>query len=303
MPAVREYASENLPLTVAIARYFEVALYLLAFTGFGTLASTGGLDVPTILLVCTALLFRGYLLITQKDLHLSDRWTTVLTVAYIGFYLVDYFFSPGVLKRDRTPGAVRDGDAAIFGPARPRPVLYRCHCLPDGSGCGRPYRRQHFPICFRRIHVGGRDYVHPDGDEARRPAKSIDSGEETSDARAYRHMALSLAGASPVIVFFILLGAAAIFFLLPRFSAGYLSAYAPGNELTTGFSDHVQLGSIGEIQQSSSVVMHIQIDGDRAGAYDLEVARRQLSATSTGEHGRTRTFATPFPACRMESFS
>jgi len=65
-------------------------------------------------------------------------------------------------------------------------------------------------------------------------------------------------------------GAAGIFFLLPRVSAGYLSAYAPGGEITSGFSDTVQLGRIGEIQQSSSIVMHIQIEGDDRGSFDLK---------------------------------
>ena len=83
-------------------------------------------------------------------------------------------------------------------------------------------------------------------------------------------MAASLAVASPILVLCILVGAAAIFFLLPRVSAGYLSAYAPGGEITSGFSDTVQLGRIGEIQQSSSVVMHIQIDGDEGGRFDLK---------------------------------
>src|SRR5437667_8709405 len=83
-------------------------------------------------------------------------------------------------------------------------------------------------------------------------------------------MAFSLAGASPVFVLLILLGAAGIFFLLPRISAGYFSAYAPGGELTTGFSDRVQLGQIGQIQQSHAVVMHIQIDGDEPGGFDLK---------------------------------
>ena len=53
----------------------------------------------------------------------------------------------------------------------------------------------------------------------------------------YRNMATSLAVASPILVLCILLGAAGIFFLLPRASAGYLGAYAPGGEITTGFSD------------------------------------------------------------------
>ena len=36
-----------IPLTQAINKYFEVSIYLLVLMGFGTLASTGGLDLPT----------------------------------------------------------------------------------------------------------------------------------------------------------------------------------------------------------------------------------------------------------------
>jgi transglutaminase-like putative cysteine protease len=86
----------------------------------------------------------------------------------------------------------------------------------------------------------------------------------------YRKMATSLALASPALVLCILLGAAAIFFLLPRASAGYLGAYAPGGEISTGFGDTVELGRIGEIQQSGSLVMHIQIEGDDRGSFDLK---------------------------------
>jgi hypothetical protein len=95
MPAVGPFSRDTIPLSVAIGKYFEIALYLLAFTGFGTLASTGGLDLPTTLLVCGALLFRGYLLIKRKTLQISERWTTILTVVYIGFYVLDYFFLSG----------------------------------------------------------------------------------------------------------------------------------------------------------------------------------------------------------------
>src|SRR2546425_8238943 len=82
-------------LRAAIQRYFEVALYLLVLTGFGTLASTGGVDLPTMLLAGAAVLFRGYLLATRRTFLIPERWTTVLTVAYAGFYLLDYFFISG----------------------------------------------------------------------------------------------------------------------------------------------------------------------------------------------------------------
>src|SRR3989449_1104954 len=87
--------SGAITLRAAIQRYFEVALYLLVLTGFGTLASTGGVDLPTVLLAGAAVLFRGYLLATRRSFLIPERWTTVLTVAYAGFYLLDYFFISG----------------------------------------------------------------------------------------------------------------------------------------------------------------------------------------------------------------
>src|SRR5262249_13093268 len=83
-------------------------------------------------------------------------------------------------------------------------------------------------------------------------------------------MGRSLFGLVPALVSSIVILALAIFFFLPRVSAGYLSAYSSGSELATGFSNQVELGRIGEIQQSNSVVMHVQIDGDTRGAFDLK---------------------------------
>jgi hypothetical protein len=88
--ATIHHRSTTVPLPVAINRYFELALYLLVFTGFATLASTGGLDIPTVVVVSAALLVRGYSLAKRRTLIIPERWTTVLTVVYIGFYLVDY---------------------------------------------------------------------------------------------------------------------------------------------------------------------------------------------------------------------
>ena len=78
-------------LPLAIRRYFEVALYLLVLTGFGTLASTGGLDLVTAGLVGAAILFRGYCLATRRTVLIAEKWTTLLTIAYVAFYLADYF--------------------------------------------------------------------------------------------------------------------------------------------------------------------------------------------------------------------
>src|SRR5579863_4579151 len=88
--------AEVVSLPTAVQRYFEVALYLLIVCGFGTLVSTGGLDLPTILLVVAALLFRGYLLVARRIWLIPESWTTTLTLGYVAFYLADYFVFSGL---------------------------------------------------------------------------------------------------------------------------------------------------------------------------------------------------------------
>src|SRR5215470_8436742 len=83
---------DEITLTAAIRRYFDVALYLLIFTGFATLASTGRLTIPTVVLVTAALLYRGYALSRRwRQAFLSERWTNLLTIACVGFFVADEF--------------------------------------------------------------------------------------------------------------------------------------------------------------------------------------------------------------------
>src|ERR1700731_566281 len=83
--------SDEATVAKAIERYFNVALYLLVLSGFGTLASTGELDLPAVVLVGLALSLRGFQLLTQREFVIPERWTTVLTLIYVAIYLADYF--------------------------------------------------------------------------------------------------------------------------------------------------------------------------------------------------------------------
>jgi protein-glutamine gamma-glutamyltransferase len=70
----------------------------------------------------------------------------------------------------------------------------------------------------------------------------------------------SLAGMSGILGVLTLAGAALIFFILPRVNTGgYLRNLGVQNSLVAGFSPEVNLGGIGQIQQSSNVVMHIEV--------------------------------------------
>src|SRR5580698_428394 len=82
--------SGAMPLSRAINKYFQLSIYLLVLMGFGTLASTGGLELPTVVLIGMAMAAYGYLLIQRKAPVISKRWTTPLTIIYFLFYAADY---------------------------------------------------------------------------------------------------------------------------------------------------------------------------------------------------------------------
>ncbi len=233
------------------------------------LASTGGLDLPTILLVGAALAFRGYLLAERQRIVISERWTTPLTIAYFVFYAADYFLlSRAFLAATvhlvlfavvvRTFSLRRDRDYTTLAILAFLMVLASAVLTVDSVFL-------FFFAGFMLMAVA--TFILMEMRRSGRAAKF--QARHSSDEREHRHLAFSLARMTPSLVLMILVGAAAVFFLLPRMSAGYLGGYSLGSDLSTGFSDRVQLGRIGQIQQSNAIVMHIQISGDKRGQYAL----------------------------------
>jgi protein-glutamine gamma-glutamyltransferase len=261
--------SGYISMAAAIDRYFIVSLYLLVLMGFGTLAGTGGLDLATVLFVGGALAFRGYLLTKRQNFSIPERWTTPLTILYFVFYASDYF----LLSRSFLTATVhlvlfavvirmfslrRERDYTMLAVLAFLMVLASAVLTVDSVFL-------FFFAAFLLTAVATFVLM-----EMRRSARSAQiQARHSNDPQEHRHLAFSLARLAPALVVMTLLGATVVFFLLPRMSAGYLGSYSFGTDLSTGFSDRVQLGRIGQIQQSNAVVMHIQIDGDSQGRYDL----------------------------------
>jgi transglutaminase-like putative cysteine protease len=258
-----------IPLAQAINKYFELSLYLFVLMGFGCLASTGGLDLLTIVLTGAALAFRGYLLARRRRVVITERWTTPLTLAYFAFYAADYFllsraFLPATVHLVlfavvvRTYSLRRDRDYTMLAILAFLMVLASAVLTVDSI-----FLLFFVGFMLMAVVTFILMEMRRSGGSARFQAR------HSSDMYEHRHLAFSLARLTPVLMMMILIAATAIFFVMPRMSAGYLGSYSFGNNFSTGFSDRVQLGQIGQIQQSNAVVMHIQIDGDRLGSYEL----------------------------------
>ncbi len=258
-----------IPLPAAIDRYFDLSIYLLVLIGFGSLASTGGVDLFSVVLVGAALAVRGYLLARQQPIVIAERWTTPLTVAYLIFYGADYLIvSRSFLTATvhlvlfavlvRTFSLRRERDYVTLAILAFLMVLASAVLTVDSLFL-------FFFTAFMLVAVATFILM-----EMRRSVQS--SGFQalhSPDAYEHRHLALALARVTPALAVLILAGAMVVFFLLPRVSASYLGAYSFATDYSAGFSDRVQLGRIGQIQQSDAVVMHIQIDGDQRGQYAL----------------------------------
>jgi protein-glutamine gamma-glutamyltransferase len=261
--------SGKIAMADAIERYFNVSLYLLVFMAFVTLAGTGSLDLPSVLLVGLALLARGFQLVTRREFVIPERWTTYLTLVYIVVYFADYFFVAGGILAATVHLVLFGMVIRLFSLQRPRDhytlaalsfvmILAAAVLTVDSiflfSFAG-----------FLLVAVITFVLMEMKHSLSEKPARAQEPRETASHRLAY-----SLLAVAPSLMLLIMAGSSLIFFLLPRISSRYLTGYSSASDLSTGFSDRVQLGRIGQIQQSSAVVMHIQIDNDLEGAYDLK---------------------------------
>jgi transglutaminase-like putative cysteine protease len=251
----------------SITKFLDLSLYLMIATGFLTLATTGKLDPVSLVFVSAALLVRGYLFVRGRTPAIPDRLVSALTIAYVVFYLVDFYFISGTFVSATVHLVLFSMVAKLFSVKRDRDRLYLgvlafmsvlaaavltvdsiflvsfCVFLPLAVAAF---------TAFEMKRAAGRAQL------------------SHSSAAPVRPWALSLATTAGGLALAIALGAVLLFFVLPRVSTGYLSAYAPRNQLISGFSDSVRLGQIGEIKQSDAVVMHAQVEGDRRLLADLK---------------------------------
>ena len=283
-------------LSLILERYLDIALYLLVLTGFAILASTRTLNSLNLIFAIAALGARGYLLLSSKAFLISERWTNWLTVGYTAFYLADYFFVSGTFISAtvhlvlfvtimRMFSLRRDRDRYFLAVISFLMVLAAAILTVNSL----------FLVLFAVFMLTAiATFILMEMKTA--ASQTNIKGNNSLDASSQRKMARSLATITPILVLCILLAGTMIFFLLPRISTGYLRAYATVNQFSTGFSDHVELGAIGEIQRSSAVVMHVQIDGDHNTAANLKwrgIALSTFDGRSWSNSHRS------FPATRL----
>jgi transglutaminase-like putative cysteine protease len=257
----------------AVQRYFEISLYLLVSTAILAVVTTGKLDLISTLVPPAVLIHKGIRLWRGRGPELSHRAATWLVLGYFLFFPVDlWFFS-------------RDQAATAPNPAMYAGLLAAIHLMLFAALV------RLYSACTNRdfvflavlgftamlssailtvdtsflvslavfLVVAVSTFV---GLEITRGAEgAVSPPLEWGTARA-RQLQRALSLTSVLVAAGVLVVGAGLFFVIPRFTAGYLSALNLQPTLMTGFSDDVTLGEIGTIKKNAAVVMRIRVEGD-----------------------------------------
>ena len=242
----------------AVEKFFQISLLGLIVSGFLAVAGSGYLDTPTMLLTGGFLLLRAAMAVGWVRLLISERAITVLTIAYIGFYPLDYQF----LSRDFLSATVHLlfflAVAKILTARTNRDYLYTAIiALLELLAAALLSAQLNF---FAFLGLFLLFAIATLASSEIRRAMRADDGRSGQMARqATRSLGPRLAALAALITFGVLVLTTGLFFLLPRTANAALRHLASKGYHLPGFSNQVTLGQIGEIKMQSSTVMHVRV--------------------------------------------
>jgi transglutaminase-like putative cysteine protease len=268
------------PPLPAVQRYFEISLFLLVATGITAVVSTGKLDLFSTFAPPAVLLFKAVRLSRGRGPELTSRAATTLVLAYFLFFPFDLW----VVSRNMAADA-------------PNPLMYAAllatiHLLLFATLvrlCSARTSRDSAFLALLAIASMLASAILTVGTgflaalaiflvlavstfvalEMRRSAAGAVSPTIDHGSPLARHLTRALFATSILVAVSALALGGLLFFLLPRVTTGYMSALNLRPNLMTGFSDDATLGEIGQIQQSTSVVMRVHVDGDPSVAQGI----------------------------------
>jgi protein-glutamine gamma-glutamyltransferase len=258
----------NVP-TLPAERFFRTSLFLLMATSIATLVSTGKLDLLTMIVAPSAVLYKGVRWWRRCEAEIPQRIATRLVVAYLLVFPLDVvFLSRAFVAGSTNPalysallGAVHfllfvmiirlysatsDRDALFLTMLSFAAILASAVLTIDTTFLG---------LFFLFLLFGVATFV---GLEMRRGSKGAISPEADLQPQQELRLTRALILAALSVAFGAMIIGGALFFFFPRFSAGYLGRTSLQPTLMSGFSDDVELGQIGEIKKNSAVVMRVR---------------------------------------------
>jgi transglutaminase-like putative cysteine protease len=273
-------ARPSAPPLPAVQRYFEISLYFLVSTGILAIVTTGKLDPVSTFVPAAAVIYKGFRLWRGHSAEISARLATWLVLAYFLFFPADlWFFSRNLAEGAPNPALYAGLLSAIHLLLFATVVrLYSATTNRDYAFLALLGVTSMLASAILTVETGFlvalaiflvlavSTFVAL---EMRRSAAGAVSAVVLPGSRVSQQLNRALGVTSVLVAISALALGLMIFFLIPRFTTGYLSALNLQPNLMTGFSDNSTLGDIGKIQQNSAVVMRIRIDGNPTLGQDI----------------------------------
>src|SRR5579871_4049341 len=238
-----------------VDRFFEFSLLGLLASGFLAVAGSGYLDSPTVAITAAALLVRMLVAAGWIVFEVPPALVTALTLAYIGFFPVDYYY----ISRAFIPTAVH----LVFFVAVVKILTGRTNrdylflkviaLMELLAACLLSSRLNFFIFLLLFLVFGVATFAADEIRHARLRQGAV--------ARVQvRGLSRRLAAVSVSVSAGILVITAGLFFFLPRTARAAFQHLVSHRYHLAGFSNRVVLGEIGEIKKENVPVMHVRMD-------------------------------------------
>ena len=259
----------RLQTNISVERYFEVSLLLMLATGFLTVATTGKLDAISMVMMFGALGIKLWSYVRGADYSLGPRTVTRVSIFYIFFYGLDFLlFAAGPSAVDRMLAATvhlvlftaivkvfsaRTGRDYGYLAAISFLMMLASAVLTVGTT---------FLFFFAAyVLVAISTFIAYEIKRGIEAARRAPEGPFPMPEQNRRALEKALTGAAVGLASGIIVLAAALFFIIPRYRTGYLTGLSMQSQNITGFSETVNLGDIRKILRSPMVVLRVIPEG------------------------------------------
>ena len=246
---------------VSVERFFQASLLGLVASGFLAVAGSGYLDLPTIAFTVAGLVLCALLIFGVIRLEISERASTIGTIAYGGFYLLDYL----LLSRGFLQATVHLlfflAVAKVLTARTARDHLYTAGISVLELLAAAILSGNFNFVAWLALYLLFAMAALMSGEIRRSMLRLPDASTGATARGGLRRFHVRLAVLAVFVSIGILSFTAGLFFLLPRTAdAAFVHLFSRRMHLP-GFASEVTLGEIGEIQNNSSAVMHIHMWG------------------------------------------
>ncbi|HET8549239.1 MAG TPA: DUF3488 and transglutaminase-like domain-containing protein [Bryobacteraceae bacterium] len=238
-----------------VERFFEFSLLGLLASGYFAVVGSGFIDLPTTAATAAALILRALTVAGLIRLDLSTRFINALTLLYIGFYPLDYLYVSGEFLPATVHLIFFLAALRVLTASSNRDYFFvKLIALLELLAAAILSSSLNFfaflaLFLFSAVCTFAASEIRRSSQLPRRISRS-----------ATMRLQWRLAGLTTATAAGILLMTAGLFFLLPRTARAAFRHLVPERYHLAGFSNEVELGDIGEIQRTSTPVMHVRFE-------------------------------------------